>query len=54
MAMTKFNNWKKLNEGMEGPGAAPQAPEANVGLDPRGRCRSKHGGADQSCHEYFR
>lgn len=37
MAMTKFNNWKKLNEGMEDPGAAPQAqaPEANVGLDPK-------------------
>jgi len=27
MAMTKFNNWKKVNEGMEGPDAAPQAPE---------------------------
>ena len=33
MAMTKFNNWKKVNEGMEGPDAAQQAPEPNVSLN---------------------
>ena len=33
MAMTKFNNWKKVNEGMEGPDAAQQAPEPNVCLN---------------------
>jgi hypothetical protein len=33
MAMTKFNNWKKVNEGMEGPDAATQAPEPNVSLN---------------------